>query len=516
MQTANRVLIFPALADFERRYRNDHFQEHGLLLDKHGYKVVERAGDIDSVSFQASELEKARYGVLTHNHPRALPPSGADIALAAEYGLTVRAYGVAPDTGQIFDYTVKMPDGSHQYAQAITDVFDDVLEQAEIELAGQSYGDLQWQRESRHLAVQRLARRFRFQYQRAHKQVPVNETAQREQKRLDVLGSVDSTMRDAVFEPLYANVMRVLLRHAAGQNSVPASAILHVQADVNALVQKTFLGTPDRNGTLAAYHVNRGEVIPRSAYFVALWGLMRHAASVAVEWHADLMRKELPADLLRAYQMATLNPFTESLSEMTEPFDPLHLWTGPDGKQLSDRIWVVAGDMQRKLNGYLTSAISGGKGTPQIAQELEQFLIPGVKHTRVNTPFGNLSYEALRLARTEVAFAHARADSLAAQSDPFVESYRVVTAPRHACCDECDLWEASGPYPKSDMTHLPPAHPSCICSLSWETVKSIPNVIAALAEHLKQAVAKATKSIFDFISPLSKRFVDMLFRGTRL
>lgn len=494
---------------FERRYRNDHAREHALLLNREGRVIAQHDGDVDSVGFAPRELNAARGGLLMHNHPRDLPPSGADLALSAEYELTLRAVGIAPDTGEQFDYTLsQMPP---VIAPVISRLFDDAVEQAEKELAATPYRDLQWQREARHIAVSRLSQQYGFLYHRVQRGALLSEGRRRDRDRLDTLALVEQRMQDEVLSPLHAALVRILTRHSV-QGQISIATLGYIQDEVNALVQRTILGKPDRTGALTPYTLTRTDVIPRSPYFQALWSLMQQAAAVAIDYHARLMRQHLPADLIRAYEMATLDPFDRSLHEATDS-DPLHLWTGPDGKQLSDRIWNVAGDMRRKLNAYLSNAIASGKSVPQITAELEAYLSPDAKHGRVKTPWGNLSWEALRLARTEVAFAYARADSLAAQGNPLVETYNFRTTPQHQCCDVCDVAERGGPYPKNDMAHLPPQHPNCICGIVWNMVSAVEQVVAHLRDHFSRAVTNATKSVMDYIGPLSKRFLALLFRG---
>ena len=490
---------------FEKRFRNDHWQEHGILLSHDGQVIVERSGDFDSVEFTPEELKLACLGLVSHTHPRALPPSGADLSLAAEYGLTLRAIGVAPDTGQRFEYTVKMPAPSEAMAIRIKADFDNEEEQAEKELANKSGSDLQWQREARHLAVRRLAKKYNFHYQRVWRDAPLTEATKHERARLDMLSSAENTLREQVFNPLSANLVRLLIRYG-GQGAIPAGSLDHLRSDMAALVQKTILGKSDAAGVLAPYTISRGQVVPRSVYFATLWGLMRNAAEVAAERHATIMRKHLPDDIRRAFEMATISPFDKALSEMSDQqndYDPMHLWVGPDGKQLADRIWNVAGDMRRKIDQFLTAAVSVTKKNSELIPEFEEFMK------------NQGSYEGMRLGRTQTEIAYAQADSIAAQGDPFVDTYSFFTAPTHKCCDICDQVEAGSPYPKDDIKHLPPQHPECICSVIWNIADDIDGVIQRLRTKIEDGLVNARRTITDIIGPLSKRFLDALFGAIR-
>lgn len=496
------------LTAFERRFRHDHLREHALLLDPLGHVVAQNIGGFDNVAFDPADLEIARGGLLTHTHPRGLPFSGADLTLAAEYGLTMRAVGNAPDTGQQFDYTVRAPIASKSTAKRIARVFDDYLEQAEKELAKAPFGDLAWQRESRHLAVSRIASDFALDYQRVERRAALSEATSHERARLDFLAGVDPALKSKVLDPLRVQIIAALTRVADGSGKVPVSQLSTMQQTVGRLAVQTMLGAPKPDGSLSPYTVQHGQVQAGSPFFAMLWSLMRHGAQLAIDRHAAMMRKYLPPDVVRQFEFATISPFKSELSEaegdetfVPLQYDPLHLWIGPDGKQLSDRIWNATGDLTRKLNNYLAEAISRGTPVQQMARELEQFLVSGG------------AYETYRLARTETAAAISRADSAAAQMNPLVETYTPVTAPRHQCCDECDDEEAGGPYPKSDMRHLPPFHPLCICTVIWHMVQSIPKTVKRLRDQIASAVSQAKKAVTDFITPLSRRFIDLLFRG---
>ena len=107
MTTALRSPV-GTISAFKRDFRHDHSREHALLLDVLGRKIVLRTGDNDSVEFSASELEQGCGGVLIHTHPHGKPFSGEDLALAAQYGLTICAVGDTPD-GYAYEYTYRLP-----------------------------------------------------------------------------------------------------------------------------------------------------------------------------------------------------------------------------------------------------------------------------------------------------------------------------------------------------------------------------------------------------------------------
>lgn len=492
-----------ALADFEKRYRGDHTREHALLIDANGSIVAQNTGDYDSVKFDDGDLERARGGFITHSHPRALPPSGPDLMLSAHYNLLLRAVGNAPDTGEHIDYMVSVPP---RLAKAIAEHFDDTVEQAEQKLARLPYGDLQWQRESRHAAIRRLSRVLGFPYQRSEKKAALTEMTargKREKSRLDIFATLEEQMRHEVFEPLHGEVVR-MLRHGALRDQLAMGQIESLRTRLQATVQRTILG-PALDSGLHPYLVRHGEIVPRSTYFRVLWGAMRASGQAATAHHAAMMRAHLPPEMVRALEYATVNPFETDVSEMEDGpdlsgHDPLHLWSGPDGKRLLERLWNVAGDLYRRLDKFVTSSIATGQNVNQMDSALWDYLVEGKG-----------DYEAMRLARTEVAATYSRVDSAAASLNPLVEQYQPFTSPSHTHTDICDEMVAGGPYDKDDMEHLAPYHPFCMCGVMWIMVQDVSAAVQRLRAQIATALSAAKKAFTDLIGPLSKRFVDVIF-----
>lgn len=506
----NRTLsaLSPAISAFERRYRADE-REHALLLDSMGRPIIERTGNEDSVQFTARELERACMGTLTHNHPKARPPSLDDLALSATYGLTLRAVGILP-TGEHVDYTVNMLAPSASLAAAIDTQFNTEIAAAEKEFAGQFQGEA-LTHAARHLAVANLADRLGFKYQRMLTNAPVTEMKQsHEVQRINVLVRTETEMRREVLAPLHANIVHALTRNADARGIIPMDRLDIVRQIAGGYVVAAMLGKPQQDGTLTPYVHHQGRVVPVSPYFKMLWTLMHSAANVAINRHADMMRKHLPDDLIRQYEFANVLPNAAVVSEMDgdsapgPQYEALHRWIGKDGKQLVDRIWNAAGDMRRKLDAYLTNAIASRKTAQQMSAELEPFLLSGAG-----------SYEAMRLARSEVSTTGNRADWAAGKLNPLVEMYCPFTAPQHKCCDNCDEEEASGPYPKDDPSHIPGFHPECICGIRWIMAEDTDSIITRLRDNVKNAIANAKTALTDVIGPLSKRFIDFLFGGGR-
>jgi hypothetical protein len=105
---------------------------------------------------------------------------------------------------------------------------------------------------------------------------------------------------------------------------------------------------------------------------------------------------------------------------------------------------------------------------------LEQFLLPTRANFRTRKPYGvNASFDAMRLARTEIALAHTRAAYEAALKNPYVTGIDWMLSRTHPKYDICDEYATIGmdgqrlrdPYPKL-KARLPiiDSHPQCGCT----------------------------------------------------
>ena len=156
-----------------------------------------------------------------------------------------------------------------------------------------------------------------------------------------------------------------------------------------------------------------------------------------------------------------------------------------DGLNLSQRIWRLENGGLQRIRQTLATALVERTNAADLAARLEPILgadqdIPrwaeerlyrmtatqrlqskeGLLRGTENRGVG-ISYNALRLARTELQFANHAVTTEIAIHSPWVTGRFVVLSPAHPKIDICDTYAAGGPYDKSQ--EILPLHPACMC-----------------------------------------------------
>lgn len=172
-------------------------------------------------------------------------------------------------------------------------------------------------------------------------------------------------------------------------------------------------------------------------------------------------------------------------------YDALHKFIGSDGYCLSDRIWRAEAMTRNKIDRLLAHHIRAGTAAVDIASELEEFLQRERVGVRTRKPYGTWgSYDARRLARTEITAALGRGVIAAADANPFVDQISWHLSPNRtgdwdcACPDNA----ANSPYP---VTAVPPfpSHPHDMCTLRpvvGDTAATVADIRAWLAGEESQ------------------------------
>lgn len=150
------------------------------------------------------------------------------------------------------------------------------------------------------------------------------------------------------------------------------------------------------------------------------------------------------------------------------------------GLFLSDRIWRQGENFRNTMRDIIQEAVATGQDTVKTARMLQQYVRQGKSTLAANYPNmmermkgripGDISYEALRLARTEMTAAFGEGTIAAARVSPSYIGMKWVLSKSHPLTDICDDLAAHdeglgrGVYSPGDEPPLP-AHPNCICTL---------------------------------------------------
>lgn len=271
---------------------------------------------------------------------------------------------------------------------------------------------------------------------------------------------------EVLFQSLLDQIVGVLARYADANGVIPPQRIRDVQRDAGRLVDATFVGSdgrspyaPDGITPLAPY--------PRTLNY---WLV---AVTIAVvEPHERQLRRSLPVEVFAWLQRPPSGnwaggPFRPN---PLAAYEPAHRWVDPNGFTLSDRIWRADLATRQKIDGLLANEIRQGRGSLQLSRQLEQFLLPNRAGLRTRKPYGTrASFDAMRLARTEITHAHGQALMAASQANPFVSGIDWALSGSHPKIDICDQLATIGmggerlrdPYPVENVPSYPP-HPQCV------------------------------------------------------
>lgn len=151
-----------------------------------------------------------------------------------------------------------------------------------------------------------------------------------------------------------------------------------------------------------------------------------------------------------------------------------------NGLHLSDRIWRHDQKFRSAMTEIIQDGVATGEDPVETARQLEKYVRRGRKTLAVDYPemmerMGSripqdISYEALRLVRTETAAAFGEGTIAAASVSPSYTGMKWVLSGSHPVRDICDdLAEADhglgkGVWPPGQEPPMP-AHPNCLCIL---------------------------------------------------
>lgn len=161
-------------------------------------------------------------------------------------------------------------------------------------------------------------------------------------------------------------------------------------------------------------------------------------------------------------------------------------WPGT-GKNADIRIRTIEREARNTVYNILEVGMRNGWSAFEIAQRIEDYVRPAPQGKGVSpfdyyrerfgrqtiqkikkgeVPAGSVSYNAFRIARTEINRTYRLATVELSKDKPWVSGYRWNLSTAHPRPDICDEWAASSPY--ANHLDLPPGHPNCMCYVTTE------------------------------------------------
>lgn len=152
------------------------------------------------------------------------------------------------------------------------------------------------------------------------------------------------------------------------------------------------------------------------------------------------------------------------------------------GLTLNDHIWNKNENYRKNIGTILTSGVATGEDCVTVARALEKYVKKGKKTFAEDYPnmMGrmpgrvpeDLSYEALRLARTEMTSAYGMGTMKSATLNPTNRGVRFILSASHPEYDICDVHCGAddyglgpGGYPVDQAPDYP-FHPNCLCIMT--------------------------------------------------
>lgn len=309
-----------------------------------------------------------------------------------------------------------------------------------------------------------------------------------------------------------ASIAGLLVRARDAEGKIPPGRADDVVRQAGELVQAVFVVDGRRSVT--------AEGVPLSPYARALMTEIYMVTVGIVGRHTDWMDARLvDAPDVRAALLGRARLIGEQAGDRLFEPNPLaeyefaHTWVDPNGYVLSQRIWRNGFETRRKLDDLMYDLIRQGVGAEEIARRVEQFLLPGRAKIRTDKPYGSdASYDAMRLARTEIARAHNQASWVSAYLNPYVDQVRARRSPNGSLTCRVCLGHA-GPvggegivYPVTSA-NIPPWHPHCMCRIDAEVTRSPQSVTNELRDFLLRGEAER----LPMLTPLQRdTFVQMI------
>jgi len=232
----------------------------------------------------------------------------------------------------------------------------------------------------------------------------------------------------------------------------------------------------------------------------------------------DEYRKRLLNDLnvVHSSPLAEIDP--------SRQWVPMDRWTDENGYRLSDRLWRGEARAREKIDSLLMKGLRDTTGSLKLSKLLFEALLPTRTNVKTNKPYGTrASYDAMRLARTEITRAYNQAAYTSALLNPYVNQIDVArSASGDRNCPICPQHATIGidgnrvrpPYDQNDA-HVGPFHPHCLCSIRpvpSDTPEAITQQIRALMEFDPSIEPAPTAATDNLINALLGAYLTDLWR----
>jgi hypothetical protein len=312
---------------------------------------------------------------------------------------------------------------------------------------------------------------------------------------------------NAMYRQMVNEMSALLLRYGIGDNStIPSARHDDVAEEIGLIHRKYFVGMMGRksfddNGLAITPYAR----ILQKWYVYAVVGAIRldrvwmkqHLPEDVYNWLARTSRKTLArgaqmqeaenpyarrpdedgeeyrARLIKDLYIVHDNPLAEI--DPSRKWVPFTRWQDDKGYRLSDRLWRGEQRAHDKIDEILMRELRNNMGSLRLSRLLEQFLLPERAGVKTNKPYNvTASFDAMRLARTEITRAYNQAAYTSALLNPYVNSIDVVRSSNgDADCDICPQHatiDGQGnrirpPYDQN-TAHVGPFHPNCRCRVS--------------------------------------------------
>lgn len=311
-------------------------------------------------------------------------------------------------------------------------------------------------------------------------------------------------IRDA-YNALGERIRGMILIYADREGQIPLNQLSRLQGQVGDVLSGFFVGADGRSP------FGQDGVTPLAEFprILNRWLAMVQAMMVMAQYR--WMRRHVPDDI-QTYLMLTpsrdvpIKEIDELTDEMIDAlrlfrpnplaeYEPTHTWVDPNGYRLSDRIWRTSVRTRMQLDALIADGIREGMAARRLAQRVEQFLHPDRAKIRTKKPYGtDASYDAMRLARTEIARAGNQASFISSYLNPYVDKIEVArSANGDPTCPVCPQHATLGiggerlrpPYDVR-TANLSPFHPHCLCTVYGVVTDSpdtVTNNLRAIVEE---------------------------------